>query len=52
VIAELGPVLDRYRRHHPHESDTLIHRAYDVAAAAHDGQFRHFHHAGVNRNDA
>ena len=40
VIAELGPVLDRYRRHHPHESDTLIHRAYDVAAAAHEGQFR------------
>ncbi len=40
VIAELGPVLDQYRRHHPHESDTLIHRAYHVAAAAHDGQFR------------
>ena len=40
VISELGPVLDRYRRHHPHESDTLIHRAYDVAASAHEGQFR------------
>ena len=40
VISELGPVLDRFRRHHPHESDTLIHRAYDVAAAAHEGQFR------------
>ena len=33
-------MLDRYRRHHPHESDTLIHRAYQVVAAAHDGQFR------------
>jgi len=40
VISELGPVLDRFRRHHPHASDTLIHRAYDVAAAAHEGQFR------------
>ncbi len=40
VISELGSVLDRFRRHHPHESDTPIHRAYDVAAAAHEGQFR------------
>ncbi len=40
VISELGPVLDRYRRHHPHDSDTLIHRGYLVAVRAHEGQFR------------
>ena len=40
VISELGPVLDRFRRHHPHESDTQIHRAYAFAAKAHEGQFR------------
>ena len=40
VIAELGPVLDEFRRHHPHASDTRIHSAYEVAAERHDGQFR------------
>ncbi|HSM02417.1 MAG TPA: bifunctional (p)ppGpp synthetase/guanosine-3',5'-bis(diphosphate) 3'-pyrophosphohydrolase [Acidimicrobiia bacterium] len=40
VIAELGPVLDEFRRHHPHTSDKKIHRAYEVAAERHDGQFR------------
>ena len=33
-------MLDRFRRHHPHDSDTLIHRAYHVAVRAHEGQFR------------
>jgi len=40
VIAELGPVLEEFRRHHPHASDTRIHSAYEVAAERHDGQFR------------
>ncbi len=40
LISELGPVLDRYRRHHPHASDKLIHGAYQVAVLAHEGQFR------------
>jgi GTP pyrophosphokinase len=40
VIAELGPVLDEFRRHHPHASDRKIHSAYEVAAERHDGQFR------------
>jgi GTP pyrophosphokinase len=40
VIAELGPVLEEFRRHHPHASDRKIHSAYEVAAERHDGQFR------------
>ncbi len=40
VIAELGPVLERFRQHHPHESDRLIHRAYESAREAHAEQFR------------
>jgi GTP diphosphokinase / guanosine-3',5'-bis(diphosphate) 3'-diphosphatase len=40
VIAELGPVLDRHRRHHPAEPDRLIHRAYEIAASRHADQFR------------
>jgi GTP pyrophosphokinase len=40
VIAELGPVLEEFRRHHPHASDRKIHSAYEIAAERHDGQFR------------
>jgi GTP diphosphokinase / guanosine-3',5'-bis(diphosphate) 3'-diphosphatase len=40
VIAELGPVLARHRKHHPDESDRLIHRAYEIAATSHADQFR------------
>ena len=40
VIAELGPVLEAFRRHHPQASDSIIHRAYDIAARSHQGQFR------------
>lgn len=40
VIAELGPVLDRFRQHHPHESDRIIHKAYEAAREAHASQFR------------
>jgi GTP pyrophosphokinase len=40
VIAELGPVLEAFRRHHPGASDTMIHRAYEVAGRLHAGQFR------------
>ena len=40
VIADVGPVLDEFRRHHPHESDRVIHRAYETARVRHDGQFR------------
>jgi GTP pyrophosphokinase len=40
VIAELGPVLAAYRDHHSDASDRLIHRAYEIAAARHSGQFR------------
>ena len=35
VIAELGPVLDAFRQHHPHDSDRVIHRAYEQAREAH-----------------
>jgi GTP pyrophosphokinase len=40
VIAELGPVLDAFRQHHPHDSDRIIHRAYEQAREAHAEQFR------------
>jgi GTP pyrophosphokinase len=40
VIAEVGPVLDEFRRHHPHASDRVIHRAYETARHRHEGQFR------------
>jgi GTP pyrophosphokinase len=40
VIAELGPVLDQFRQHHPHDSDAIIHRAYEAARSAHADQFR------------
>jgi GTP pyrophosphokinase len=40
VIAELGPVLAAFREHHGDSSDRLIHRAYDIAASRHSGQFR------------
>ncbi len=40
MIAELGPVLERFRQHHPHQSDRLIHRAYESARDLHSKQFR------------
>ncbi|WKZ82798.1 MAG: bifunctional (p)ppGpp synthetase/guanosine-3',5'-bis(diphosphate) 3'-pyrophosphohydrolase [Acidimicrobiia bacterium] len=40
VMAELAPVLDGFRTHFPHASDSVIHRAYERAAAAHAGQLR------------
>jgi guanosine-3',5'-bis(diphosphate) 3'-pyrophosphohydrolase len=40
AIAELGPVLDAFRQHHPHDSDRVIHRAYEEAREAHTDQFR------------
>ena len=38
---EIGPLLAAFRQRHPKASTSLIQRAYDTAAAAHDGQRRH-----------
>lgn len=40
VAVDLGPVLDRFRQHHPHESDDLILRAFETARDLHSGQRR------------
>jgi len=40
AAVELKPLLDAFRRHHPKASSALITRAYQRAAAAHEGQFR------------
>jgi GTP diphosphokinase / guanosine-3',5'-bis(diphosphate) 3'-diphosphatase len=40
VMVELGRVLAVYAKHHPDESDRLIHRAYDIARQRHADQFR------------
>jgi guanosine-3',5'-bis(diphosphate) 3'-pyrophosphohydrolase len=37
---ELAEVVAAYRRRHPRSSTTLLRRAYEVAAEAHDGQVR------------
>ena len=39
-MAELGPLLDAFRERHPGESDSVIHRAYELAHHLHLGQFR------------
>lgn len=39
-MAELAPVLEGFRTNYPHASDSVIHRAYERAAAAHAGQLR------------
>ena len=36
----LAPVLSAYQNAHPKASTTLIRRAYDLASAAHEGQWR------------
>jgi guanosine-3',5'-bis(diphosphate) 3'-pyrophosphohydrolase len=47
TIAEVEPVLAEFRRHHSGASDTLIHRAYEMARRYHDGQFRKSGHAFI-----
>src|SRR4051812_4739704 len=37
---ELAPLLASFRSHHPKASTAMIVQAYEVAAAAHDGQLR------------
>ena len=38
---EIAPLLAAFRQRHPKASTSLIQRAYDTAAGAHDGQRRH-----------
>jgi len=38
--AELASLVDAFKARHPRSSPDLIYRAYEVAAAAHDGQLR------------
>jgi len=40
VNDELAEVVTAYRRRHPRASTTLICKAYEVAADAHEGQVR------------
>ncbi len=37
---ELGPLVAAFRAHHPKASTATILRAFDVAASAHEGQYR------------
>jgi len=39
-VAELGPVIDAFRRHHPTVSDEILERAYREARRLHHGQSR------------
>ncbi|OFW66889.1 MAG: hypothetical protein A2Z12_00940 [Actinobacteria bacterium RBG_16_68_21] len=40
TITDIGPVLEEFRRHHPHAPVEIIERAYETARAEHEGQFR------------
>jgi guanosine-3',5'-bis(diphosphate) 3'-pyrophosphohydrolase len=40
VVVDIAPVLEEFRRHHPHEPDEVIRRAYATARTCHEGQFR------------
>ena len=40
IITDLAPVLERFRQHHPHESDGLILSAFAAARDLHSGQDR------------
>ena len=40
IIAELAPVLELFRRHHPHDPDRAVHRAYELCRTGHAGQHR------------
>ena len=40
VTAEVAPLVQVFRTHHPSIDDEPLYRAYDIARTQHDGQFR------------
>ena len=41
VIADVGPMLDRYGRHFPDGAADVIRRAYEMAREHHEGPAEH-----------